>query len=96
MVSDMITVMTIEEFYKYGTNDDFIIIDEYDTIIDRSPYTVIEGSLSGIWSLKDKWVVAFSATTSPIYERLIHNCIRKPKVLKFKSEFELVNEVSPI
>lgn len=39
---------------------------------------------------------AFTATSSVPYERLVNNCITKPTVLKFKSEFEMVKGVSPV
>ena len=41
-------------------------------------------------------MIAFTATSSLSYERFVVNCIGKPKVLKFKSEYELVTGVSPI
>jgi hypothetical protein len=41
-------------------------------------------------------VIAFSATSSVPYERLINNCICTPTVLKFKSEYEMVHGTSPI
>ena len=39
---------------------------------------------------------AFTATSSVPYERLVNNCIAKPTVLKFKSEYEMVKGVSPV
>jgi hypothetical protein len=30
------------------------------------------------------------------YERLVNNCVAKPTVLKFKSEYELIHGVSPV
>lgn len=39
---------------------------------------------------------AFSATSSLPHERFINNCIVPPSVLKFKSEYELLNGVSPV
>ena len=41
-------------------------------------------------------MIAFSATSSMSYERLINNCICNPTVLKFKSEYEMVHGTSPI
>ena len=38
----------------------------------------------------------FTATSSVPYERLVNNCIAKPTVLKFKSEYEMVKGVSPV
>ena len=39
---------------------------------------------------------AFSATSSISYEKLILKCIVKPLALEFKSEYELIYEVSAI
>ena len=41
-------------------------------------------------------MIAFSATSSVPYERLINNCICTPTVLKFKSEYEMVHGTSPV
>jgi hypothetical protein len=41
-------------------------------------------------------VFAFTATSSVPYERLVNNCIARPTVLKFKSEYEMVKGVSPV
>lgn len=46
--------------------------------------------------MREHKVFAFSATSSPSYERLVNTCISRPTVLKFKSEYEQVNGVSPI
>lgn len=92
----MITVMTLSEFYSYGTLDDIVLINEYDMIVDEMPYSIRENTLTGIWTLREKKVVAFSATSSLIYERIVHNCIEKPCVLNFKSEYEITNGVTPI
>ena len=41
-------------------------------------------------------MIAFSATSSVSYERLINNCICTPTILKFKSEYEMVHGTSPV
>ena len=41
-------------------------------------------------------MIAFSATSNTSYERFVNNCITKPTILKFKSEYEMVNGASPI
>ena len=71
-------------------------MDEYDSILQSSPYLVMQQGMRGVWQLRGKKVFAFSATSSPSHERLVNNCIVKPKVLKFKSEFELANGSNPI
>jgi hypothetical protein len=57
---------------------------------------IVHSKLNGLWSLKGKTVIAFSATSSPAYERLVHNCIAPPLPLRFKSEYELLNGTSPV
>lgn len=88
--------MTLSEFYEYGSEADIIIMNEYDMVVSEKPYDIREGSLVGIWNLKQKRVIAFTATTSAIYERLVNNCIGRPKIIKFKSEFEIRMGVSPV
>jgi hypothetical protein len=41
-------------------------------------------------------VIAFSATSTASIERVIANNISKPTVIKFLSEYEMVNGTSPI
>jgi hypothetical protein len=41
-------------------------------------------------------VIAFSATSTPSIERVITNNVTKPTVIKFLSEYEMVNGTSPI
>jgi len=41
-------------------------------------------------------VIAFSATSTASIERVIANNITKPTVIKFLSEYEMVNGTSPI
>ena len=41
-------------------------------------------------------MIAFSATSSQGFERMVSNCIAPPKVLRFKSEYELVHGSSPV
>ena len=65
-------------------------------IVNESPYKVQLKDVLGLWQLRNKQVFAFTATSSVPYERLVNNCITKPTVLKFKSEFEMVKGVSPV
>ena len=87
--------MSIDQYYEFGSYDEIILVDEYDSLIDDKAYAVYNSTLNGIWQLKDKHVIAFTATSSLAYERLVNNCISKPLTLKFKSEFELINGVTP-
>ena len=61
-----------------------------------APYHLKQKSIRGLWELKGRKVIAFSATSSVPYERFVNNCIDKPTVLKFKSEYELIHGVSPV
>lgn len=87
---------TVEKFFTEPYPTDVVLLNEYDVIINECPFIVQSSSIRGLWSLREKKVIAFSATTSPSYERFVHNCIASPKVLKFKSEYEMVHGSSPI
>lgn len=52
--------------------------------------------IKGLWALRGKKVIAFSATSSTSYERFMGNVVKQPVVVKFKSEYELVHHTSPI
>ena len=75
MVDYIIDVISIDDYYQYDTEDKIIIIDEYDMIVNESPYFLTEGNLEGLWKLRDKKVIAFSATSSIIFEKFVNNCI---------------------
>ena len=96
MVDYGISVTSIERFYVEGPWHDVIILNEYDLIVNHSPYQVQQNVIKGIWQLCGHKVIAFSATSSSGYERFVHNCITPPAVLKFKSEYELVHATSPV
>ena len=91
-----INVVTVEQFLREPQRAEVVLINEYDVIINDTPMIVHSSSIKGLWSLREKQVVAFSATSSSSYERFVFNCIAPPTVLKFKSEFEMVHESSPI
>jgi hypothetical protein len=96
MVDFGITVCTIDWFYQYGSKDDIIIIDEYDSIIQSGPYMVFDKEINGVWEFKGRKVFAFTATSSVAFERFVHNCIAPPAILRFSSEYEIKNKISPI
>ena len=96
LVDFNIQVTTIERLYSEGPWGDVIILNEYDTIVNEVPYSLHASGLSGLWKFKGRKVYAFSATTSPAYEKLLNNCIGAPRVLKFKSEYEMVHGTSPV
>jgi hypothetical protein len=70
--------LTIDFFYKFGCNDDIILIDEYDIIATDRPYTVCNSQVAGLWKLRLKNVIAFSATSSPAIEKFVNKCIGPP------------------
>ena len=96
LVDFSISVTTIDKLYAEGPWGDVIILNEYDIIVNEVPYCIHSGGLSGLWKFKGRKVYAFSATSSPAYERLLNNCIGAPRVLKFKSEYEMVHGSSPV
>ena len=73
-----------------------IILNEYDLIVNHSPYIIQHQAIKGIWQLRGHRVIAFTATSSTPYERLVNNCIAPPVVLKFKSEYELLHDIAPV
>ena len=75
---------------------DVIIMDEYDAVMEQSPYSVRFNCVRGLWELRGKTLFVFSATTSPAHEKLINSTINRPQILRFKSEYELVKGVSPV
>ena len=88
-----ISITSIESYYCDGPWRDVIIINEYDTIFNEKPYICSSFGLHGLWQFKGKKVYAFSATSSAPYERFFNNCIGPPKVLRFKSEYQMVHGV---
>ena len=91
-----ISVTTIDKLYAEGPWGEVLILNEYDTIVNEVPYSLHGNALSGLWKFKGRKVYAFSATSSPAYERLLHNCVGVPRALKFKSEYEMVHGTSPV
>ena len=91
-----ITVTSIDRLYVDGPWHEVIIINEYDHIVNQSPYFVQPQVINGLWQFRGHKVIAFTATSSVSYERLVHHCICPPTVLKFKSEFELVHGTAPV
>ncbi len=64
LVHANISVTTIEEFYDEGSKRDVIILDEYDSIVQDYPYAFNDQIVSGLWNLRGKKVIAFSATST--------------------------------
>lgn len=96
VVDPDIKVATITQFYQYGTPHKLVILNEYDSVVTEQPYHILPTKLTGLWALKGKSVIAFTATTSLAHERLVHNCITPPLPLRFKSEYELVHGSCPV
>lgn len=96
LVDYAINITSIERLYEEGPWHDVIILDEFDSIFNNTPFLPHQQGIKGLWQFKGRKVFAFSATTSNSYERLVHNSIERPTTLKFKSEYELVNGVNPV
>ena len=62
----------------------------------QHPYGFFNGGITGVWQFKGSKVVAFSATTCIPIERFVNNCIGPLTILKFSSEYEVVNGVYPV
>ena len=96
VVDYSISVTSIERFYEEAYPGEIVILNEYDLIVNQSSYLLSDTSAKGLWTFRDRQVIAFTATSSPSIERLISNTITPPVLLKFKSEYELVHAVSPV
>ena len=91
-----VSVVTMEELYSAGHKFDVLILNEYDQVINSHAYCIIQWQIKGLGHLREKKVFEFSATTNSSYERFANNFIRRPNILKFKSEYEQVHGVNPI
>ena len=91
-----ITVTTMKRLYEEGPWTDVTILDEYDTIVEKSAYLVQQQGIRGLWQLRGKRVFAFSATSSISHERLLGSLLEPPTTVKLKSEYEMVHGVSPV
>ena len=91
-----ITITSIRRLYEEGPWHEVVILDEYDAILEKMPYLAQQQGVKGIWQLRDKQVFAFSATSSVSHERLLAHCLSRPRVLKFKSEFEMSQGANPV
>jgi hypothetical protein len=89
-------ITTMKNLFEDPIVADVIILNEYDLIVSECPYEVRPKSIRGLWEFKGRRVFAFSATSSKSHERLLNDCISEPKIMKFKSEYEMVRGASPI
>ncbi len=89
-------IITMQSLLEEPIVADVVILNAYDVLISGQPYEVRPKCLRGLWDLRGKRVFAFSATSSPSHEILLNACIREPKVLAFKSEYEMVHGASPV
>jgi hypothetical protein len=87
-----LTVCTIKWFYEHPNKDEIVIIDEYDFIFQNLPFATSPIGISGIWSLQGRKAFFFSATSSKILERIVDKIFQDHYMLKFSSEFEIVNK----
>ena len=91
-----IDVLSIESYYMTGGACEVVILNEYDYLLASKPFSVAGDVINGLWQLRGKKVIAFSATSSTPVERMMGNCIAIPTVVRFKSEYEHVHGGSPI
>ena len=91
-----ISITSIDRLYVEGPLNEVVILNEYDLIISQSPFVVRQNVIKSLSLLRGRKVIAFSATSTVPHERLINNCICRPSVLRFKSEYELVHNISPV
>lgn len=70
-----ITVISIDQYYQYGSNDKVVIINEYDEVMQYKSYRLYNEMINGVWQLKDNIVFAFSATSSLPIERFVFKSI---------------------
>ncbi|KEJ82779.1 hypothetical protein OXYTRIMIC_244 [Oxytricha trifallax] len=87
-------IETIENFYKQKKTYDIMIIDEFDHITWKYPYYYHEGKMYGVWDLGLTRSYMFSATCDQGILRVLAQVCIQPKVLKFKSEYEILNDLS--
>jgi hypothetical protein len=73
----------MEEFYDINNSDTVVIVNEHDTVIQDYPFRATDIGLSGLWSLENRTVFFFSATTGVDYERIIKAALKAPTVLTF-------------
>ena len=96
LVDQDISVVTPEWFYEFQPKDEIIIVNEFDELIFGSPFMATVTGIQGLWSLMNRRVIFFSATTHKCMERIIQDVLGSVVSFSFKSEYEIMNEVSSV
>ena len=60
------------------------------------PFLITDNGISGIWMLKNRITFLCTATSSRGLEKILHQIVETPVVMKFPSEYELIHKVSPV
>ena len=83
--------MTPDWFYEFLPKDEVVIVNEYDQFIFSKPFLATHNGIQGLWSLANRKVLLFSATSHKGMERIVEEVLGKVVSLKFQSEFEILN-----
>ena len=73
-----------------------MIVNEHDTVIKNDSFRATTLGIQGLWMLENRTTFFFSATSSVDVERIINSSLKTPKVLSFKSEYEMVHNISSV
>ena len=91
-----ILVCSIEQYYEVTPTDEVIIVDEYDYVVVNNPFTVNLQGITGLWTMTNRKVFLFSATSNAGLEKIIFKVFGQPAILKFKSEYEVFHNCSNV
>ncbi|KEJ82479.1 hypothetical protein OXYTRIMIC_473 [Oxytricha trifallax] len=86
-------IETIENFYITKRQYDILIVDEFDRITWKHPFYCHDGKLQGIWDIGLTRSYMFSTTCDQGIQRVLAQVCIRPKILKFKSEYEYLHEL---
>ena len=64
-------MLTIAQYYENPTKDGVVIVDEYDEVVESSPFFSLGSSITGLWALENRELFFFTATSSRMLERII-------------------------
>ncbi|KEJ82398.1 hypothetical protein OXYTRIMIC_115 [Oxytricha trifallax] len=91
VVIDNLRVMDIESYYKHQIKDDVLIIDEYDSVIEKKPFYSLGKSLTGLWAFSNKVVFMFSATKTRYHKYILQEVFENISEMKFLSEKQVAS-----
>ena len=93
---DRLIVLTIAQYYENPTKDGVVIVDEYDEVVESNPFFSLGSSITGLWTLDNRELFFFTATSSRMLERIIGKIIGSYHHLQLKSEFEFTQGCSSL